>query len=211
MSSTAMVGPLRAAIVRAEGRRLPEYLTRDQVHQVLQACKTERDRLLVAVAWRTGARISEILGLERQDVDFANRQLRLRTLKKPKRRDRKPDLRRRPTEEFRWIPVHAELVADLASFVLASKTENGRLFPIGRVRAFEIIRDAARAAGVTAPGARGIHPHTLRHSFAVHCLNQGVPINILKELLGHASILTTMVYLRVVPADLRAFLARVEF
>ena len=211
MSSTAMVGPLRAAIVRAEGRRLPEYLTRDQVHQVLQACKTERDRLLVAVAWRTGARISEILGLERQDVDFANRQLRLRTLKKPKRRDHKPDLRRRPTEEFRWIPVHAELVADLASYVLASKTENGRLFPIGRVRAFEIIRGAALAAGVTAPGARGIHPHVFRHSFAVHCLNQGVPINIVKELLGHASILTTMVYLRVVPADLRAFLARVEF
>ena len=99
----------------------------------------------------------------------------------------------------------------LASFVLASKTENGRLFPIGRVRAFEIIRDAALAAGVTAPGARGIHPHVFRHSFAVHCLNQGVPINIVKELLGHASILTTMVYLRVVPADLRAFLARVEF
>src|SRR5438445_13792801 len=101
MSITVRAGPAGAGDCGAEGRRLPEYLTRDQVHRVLQACKTERDRLLVAVAWRTGARISEILGLERQDVDFANRQLRLRTLKKPKGRDRKPDLRRRPTEEDR--------------------------------------------------------------------------------------------------------------
>ncbi|HLB88764.1 MAG TPA: tyrosine-type recombinase/integrase [Terriglobales bacterium] len=51
----------------------------------------------------------------------------------------------------------------------------------------------------------------LRHTFAVNCLNQGVPINIVKELLGHSSILTTMTYLRVVPIDLRVFLSRVEF
>ena len=53
--------------------------------------------------------------------------------------------------------------------------------------------------------------HILRHTFAVNCLNQGVPINIVKELLGHSSILTTMTYLRVVPIDLRVFLSRVEF
>ena len=179
-------------------------MTREQVRQLIAACLSERDQLLVHLAWETGGRISELLGVTRRDLDLKNRQVRLRTLKKPK------DRRRRPVEQFRWIPIHDGLAADFGDY-LTRAPAGDRLFPISRVRAFEIVREAAERAGLEVAGGRHISPHILRHSFAVNCLNQGVPINIVKELLGHASILTTMVYLRVVPADLRVFLSRVEF
>jgi integrase len=201
--TNAIAGPVRQAIVRAERRGLPRYLVPAQIRDLLEVCKTRRDQMLVRVGWETGGRISELLGLARQDIDLANRQIRLQTLKQPK------DRRRKPRPHYRWIPINDALAADLANYVM--KLDGDRLFPIGRGRAFEIIRDAARVAGVAVQGGGNVSPHTLRHSFAVHLLNCGVPINLLKELLGHSSILTTMIYLRVVPADFRAFLSRVPF
>src|SRR2546425_4348901 len=165
MGSTSLTGPARQAIVRVERRQLPSYLTREQVRQLIAACLSERDQLLVHLAWETGGRISELLGVTRRDLDLKNRQVRLRTLKKPKAR------RRRPVEQFRWIPIHDGLATDLANYLLGRTNTDERLFPISRVRAFEIIRDAAERAGLQAPGRRHISPHILRHSFAVNCLN----------------------------------------
>jgi len=56
-----------------------------------------------------------------------------------------------------------------------------------------------------------VHPHLLRHCFAVHSLASGIPITVLKDLLGHASVLTTMVYLKIVPQDAQTFLSHVRF
>jgi integrase/recombinase XerD len=196
---------VRESIVRVERRALPKYLPPEQVRRLISAARNERDRLLLEVLWQTGGRVSEVLALKAEDIDLTNRQIRLLTLKQPK------DHRRRPVEHRRWIPIRDLLATDLANFLLKRSTKEARLFTISRVRAFEIVRDAARMAGLTEDSGRGISPHTLRHSFAVNCLNQGVPINVLKGLLGHSSILTTMIYLRVVPAGFRAFLGRVEF
>lgn len=196
---------VRESMVRLERRPLPKYLPPEQVRRLIAAAKTERDRLLLETLWQTGGRISEVLAITAEDIDLANRQIKLVTLKQPQ------DRRRRPVQLFRWIPIHDQLATDLAAFLLKRGTKEERLFPISRVRAFEIVRDAARAAGLMGDPGRRIGPHTLRHSFAVTCLNQGVPINVLKDLLGHSSILTTMIYLRVVPADFRTFLGRVQF
>lgn len=196
---------VKESIIHLERRALPKYLPPEQVRRLIAAARNERDRALLEVLWQTGGRISEVLSLTAEDIDLTNRQLRLLTLKQQK------DRRRRPVEHRRWIPIRDQLATDLAAFMLKRSTKETRLFPISRVRAFEIVRDAARTAGLTSETGRGIGPHMLRHSFAVNCLNQGVPINIVKELLGHASILTTMVYLRVVPADFRTFLRQVEF
>ena len=196
---------IRESIVRVERRALPKYLPPEQVRRLIASARNERDRLLLEVLWQTGGRISEVLPLTPEDIDLTSRQVRLLTLKQPQ------DRRRRPIEHRRWIPIRDQLATDLASYLLKRGTKEARLFPISRVRAFEIVRDAARAAELTDDHGRGIGPHTMRHSFAVNCLNQGVPINVLKDLLGHSSILTTMIYLRIVPADFRAFLARVEF
>lgn len=89
--------------------------------------------------------------------------------------------------------------------------ENMRLFPFSRQNADKIVRSAAKRAGLIARGGRDVSTHILRHSFAMNCLTQGVPITVLKDLLGHASITSTMVYLKTHPVEAKAFLEKVKF
>jgi integrase/recombinase XerD len=203
--TTALAAPAREAIIRVESARAPKYLCAADVRRLIDACRNPRDRLLVQLGWETGGRISELLAVTRADVDLANRTVRLRTLKKPR------DARRRAFEHFRVIPLRDGLAADLAEYIIHEMDgRSDRLFPISRTYAFELVRSAAQRAELLAQGLP-VGPHTLRHSFAVHCLSSGVPINVVKDLLGHSSILTTMIYLRVVPIDFRNYLRRVEF
>jgi len=206
--------PTTAALVHLDSRATPQYLAREGVQMLVDVCRSERDRLFVRVGFETGGRVTELISIRRCDVDLSGRQIRLRTLKQ--RRDR----RRKREELSRWIPVSDSLCADLASYMLRFSTrktiyqavsDSYRLFPFTRQAAFKIIRQAGKRAGILARGGREISPHILRHSFAKNCLHQGVPINVLKDLLGHASIASTMVYLKVEPGEARTFLAKVQF
>jgi integrase/recombinase XerD len=200
-----------AALARAVDRAsLPQYLTRDQVGDLVRAAKNDRDKLFIRVAFETGGRVSELTTLTESDFDLANRQIRLRTLK------RRTDRRRRVQESFRWIPISDGLCADLSLWWHGLRSTSGlsateRVFAFTRVAAFKLIRSAGRRAGLVARGGRDVSPHILRHSFAMNCITQGVPINVLKELLGHASIANTMVYLKTDPAQAREFLRKVQF
>jgi integrase/recombinase XerD len=199
--------PATAALVHLDSRALPQYLAREQVQALVEACSSARDKLFVRVAFESGGRVSELITIRRCDIDLPGRQIRLRTLKQ--RRDR----RRRREELARWIPVSASLCADLADYMLKFQavSETYFLFPFTRQGAFKLIRKAGKRAGLVARGGREISPHILRHSFAKNCLNQGVPITVVQKLLGHASITSTMVYLKVDPAEARAFLSNVKF
>src|SRR5258708_35083782 len=90
-------------------------------------------------------------------------------------------------------------------------TDEPRLFPYSRQAMFNTVRHAGERAHLVARGGRNVSPHILRHSFAMNCINQGVPINVVKELLGHSSITNTMVYLKTAPPEAREFLAKVQF
>lgn len=89
--------------------------------------------------------------------------------------------------------------------------ENMRLFPFSRQNADKIVRQAAKRAGLIACGGRDVSTHILRHSFAMNCITQGVPVTVLKDLLGHASITSTMVYLKTHPVEAKHFLEKVKF
>lgn len=205
--------PQAVALMRLDRAALPQYLNRAQVQELVEACRDYhhgRDRLFVRVAFETGGRVSELVGIRRSDVDITNRQIRLRTLK------RRLDRRRKIQHAARWIPVSHSLCADLAEYFLAVTLElepgaDFRLFPFTRQASYKLMRAAAKRAKVIARGGRDVSPHILRHSFAMNCLTQGVPITVLKELLGHASISSTMVYLKTDPAQAREFLAKVQF
>lgn len=201
--------------MRVDRAALPQYLTREQVAKLVAACresKNGRDRLFVRMAFETGGRVSELIEIRRSDVDLTNRQVRLRTLK------RRTDRRRKIAHAARWIPVSHSLVADLGVYLLELRPELGekefddfRLFPFTRQAAHKLIRAAGKRAGLVARGGRDVSPHILRHSFAMNCLTQGVPITVVKELLGHAAITSTMVYLKTDPAQAREFLSKVQF
>ncbi len=203
--------PQSVALFRLDRATLPQYLNRDQVRALVDACRRPRDRMFVRIAFETGARVSEILQLVKSDVDLTNRQIRLRTLK------RRNDRRRKQIELARWIPVSDALCADLGEWLLKLVedarrfTDEPRLFPYSRQAAFNTVRHAGERAGLVARGGRKISPHILRHSFAMNCITQGVPINVVKELLGHSSITNTMVYLKTAPAEAREFLSKVQF
>ena len=188
----------KLSMARYESKDIPVYLSAPEVQAMLDTCiDNKRDHLLINVLWQSGCRIIEALKITRNDADLYNLSIKVLTEKKRSKKGK-------PT--YRVIPITAELSNELASYALTENITN-RLFNITRQRAFQIIKSVANMASINKP----VHPHTLRHSFAIHCLFSGVPLPILQKLLGHSSILTSMIYLRVVQQDSRQFLNQVRF
>jgi integrase len=191
-SALAVVPRSIARVARAE---LPKYLTRDQAQALLGACERPRDRLILRVLWETGVRVSELTALTSESVDFTGEALRVVTLKR--------------RGHMRAVPVRPALLGELARHIAGAGIGTGtRLFPLTRQRVHQIVRRAARKAGVPEDRA---HPHTLRHSFAVACVLARVPVLVLAEWLGHRSLESTLVYTKVLCADSRHYLADVDF
>ncbi|MGC8580006.1 MAG: tyrosine-type recombinase/integrase [bacterium] len=189
----------KLSMARYESKDIPGYLTPVEINSMLEACKdNKRDHLLINLLWQTGCRITEALKLTKGDIDSYNLSIKVLT---EKRRNKK----NKPV--YRIIPISAGLSNELLNYILNYNIQD-KLFNISRQRAFQIIRAIANKTGII---TKPIHPHTFRHSFAVNCISQGVPLPVVKDLLGHSSILTTMVYLKIVQQDARQFLSQVRF
>lgn len=135
------------SITAVASAKLPKYLTRDQVHKLLDACTVARDRLMLQVMWQTGVRVSELLSLTPASIDWEGQVLRVRTLK---RRD-----------HMRAIPLRSPLLGELARHIAAEGiAPEKRLFRVTRRRVHQIVAAAARRAGLPDESA---HPHTMRH------------------------------------------------
>ncbi len=183
-------------------KRLPTALGVDDVLRLLEVFSADggpralRDRALLEMLYSTGARISEAVGLDRDDIDAPARTVLLRG-KGGKQRlvpVGRPALaaldaylvRRRPTLAARGRGVAAVFL-------------NARGTRLSRQSAWAVLRDAAARTGITA----AVSPHTLRHSFATHLLEGGADVRVVQELLGHASVTTTQVYTLVTVDTLR--------
>jgi len=188
----------KLTLTKFERTDLPSYLTPVEIQAMLETCiKDKRNHLLINLLWQTGCRITEALKVTRNDIDTYNLTIKILTEKQRNKRN-KPI--------YRIVPISTVLSNEIASYVL-NQNITDKLFNITRQRAFQIIKKTAIKAGITKP----VHPHTLRHSFAVNCISQGVPLPVVKDLLGHSSVLTTMVYLKIVQQDARQFLQQVKF
>jgi integrase/recombinase XerD len=182
-------------------RRLPKALPLDRVERLLDACSPDhalglRDRALLEFLYSTGARISEAVGLDLDDVDLADRSALLRG-KGGKQRlvpIGRPSVAAIEAYRVRSRPALARLGRGVAAVFLNAR--GGRL---SRQGAWQALRSAAERAGVTEP----VSPHTLRHSFATHLLEGGADVRVVQELLGHASVTTTQVYTLVTVDSLR--------
>ncbi len=178
------------------GRELPKYFTREEVHRILEATENERDKLMLNLMWQTGLRVSELLSLKPSNIDFRGGVLKVPTLK-------------RKGHPFRVIPLQPSLLGELARFIASNKIgDEERLFPLTRFRVFQIVKEACKRAGIEDERA---HPHTFRHSFAVHCVLHGVPVLVLNEWLGHSNIENTLIYTKVLASDSRQFYDRLPF
>lgn len=165
---------------------VPVYFTDQELSCFFMAIpeKKARDKVLFLTLLGTGRRVSEILALKKNDIDFQSRYLRIRTLKK---RKLKTETIRIPQQVAYWLSV----------YVGPLRAEDP-VFDISRQYADELCKKYARKAGIT---YKKTSCHVFRHTFAVRWLEQGKPIHKLKRHLGHSHIQTTMVYLRIVDKD----------
>ena len=203
----------RAVKPPTPSRRLPKSLALDEVLALLDGAGgdaptdgplTLRNRALLELLYSTGARISEAVGLDVDDVDTQARSVLLRG----------------KGGKQRLVPVGRPAIAALDAYLVRGRPDlarRGRVGPgrsapaqgaiflnarggrLSRQSAWQVLQDAAERAGITA----AVSPHTLRHSFATHLLEGGADVRVVQELLGHASVTTTQIYTLVTVNALR--------
>jgi len=193
-----------AARVRppAPAKRLPKALPLSDIERILEAAGSPgtalalRDRGLLELLYGTGARISEAVGLDLDDLDLETGTTLLR--------GKGGKQRIVPVGSYARDAVHAYLVRSRPRLSGAGKGTpavflNARGGRLSRQSAWAVLVKTAERAGVTAE----VSPHTLRHSFATHLLDGGADVRVVQELLGHASVTTTQVYTLVTVDSLR--------
>lgn len=175
-------------------QRLPKALTIEQVERLLSAPSGEeplgiRDRALLELLYATGARVSEAIDLDVDDLAHGD-VLRLRGKGSKERIV--------PLGSYARTAVDAYLTRVRPALAMKGRA-SARLFlgargaPLSRQSAWLVIRAAAERAQITTD----VSPHTLRHSFATHLLQGGADVRVVQELLGHSSVATTQIYTHV--------------
>ena len=181
-------------------RRLPKALTIKQIVSMIDAAFREgdpitlRDQAMLELLYSSGARVSELIGINLNDLSTVQTvDGEINTLK----------LRGKGSKE-RIVPLGSFASKAIDNYVvrvrpnLASKSSkpsaalflNSRGGRISRQSAWQMVLDSAKAAGVT----EHVSPHVFRHSYATHLLDGGADIRVVQELLGHASVTTTQIY-----------------
>ncbi len=175
-------------------RTLPEILTVQEVEALLAAPNPDeplawRDRALLEVAYATGVRVSELIGLALNDVWFDDALVRVFG----------------KGSKERLVPIGRRAMGAAAVYArevrptLDKGRTQGRLFlnargqPLSRVGAWGIIKRCAERADIK----KKVSPHTLRHTFATHMLEGGADLRAVQEMLGHADLSTTQIYTHV--------------
>ena len=176
------------------GRTLPTVLTAPEMERLIAAPGADdplamRDRALLELAYATGGRVSELVGVTLQDLRFEDGLVRLRG----------------KGSKQRVVPVGRRALGAVALYVREIRPTldrgkgrgalllNARGAPLSRVGAWMVIKRAASRAGI----AKRVTPHTLRHSFATHLLEGGADLRAVQEMLGHADLATTQLYTHV--------------
>ena len=157
--------------------KIPDYLEKEQVDELLKVVKTcsERDYLLLDFMWRSGVRVSEVINVTPDDIEYKNNVVNIRKAKGGRQR--------------------RVLIGDKTLKMLSDYTaiqnipDNQPIFPIRREQVFKLVKKYGKMIGVN------IHPHTLRHSFAIHLVRSGMDLRRLQMLLGHSSLNTITPYL----------------
>ena len=169
-------------------QKIPELLSRGEVNAILEATDSLRDKMLLTVCYGCGLRVSEVTSLALSDIDSKQHLLRIEQSKGNK---------------DRYVPLPETLIQQLREYWRADQPATalfpGRksALPIGISSVQKIYTKAKRQVKIEKTG--GIH--SLRHAFASHQLEKGMPLPQLKDILGHANLSTTMRYFHWYPSN----------
>ena len=185
---------------KKSARRLPKALTIAQIVSMIDAAYREgqpitaRDQAMLELLYSSGARVSELIGINLNDLSTIQTDdgdvttLKLRGKGSKERMVPLGSFASKAIESY-MVRVRPELAAKSAKTTSALFL-NSRGSRISRQSAWQMVLDAAEAAGVT----EHVSPHVFRHSYATHLLDGGADIRVVQELLGHASVTTTQIY-----------------
>lgn len=164
--------------------KLPVILNRSELKELFKTPKLLKHRIILALAYSAGLRSQELIKLKIQDIDFERKTIHIRQSKYKK---------------DRIVPLSNYIAKGLKKYLLVEhphlwlfngKEPNGRYSPKGLSW---VMRESLKKTSIQ----KKVNLHSLRHSYATHLLEEGVNIVVIKELLGHATIQTTMIYLHV--------------
>jgi integrase/recombinase XerD len=177
-------------------RKLPTVLSPDEVARLLAATTCIKHRAALAVAYGAGLRVAEVAALKVGDIDSERMLIRVE---------------RGKGGRYRNAMLSSDLLVLLRAWWKEGRRQGamlpgGWLFPgqnpvrpITTRQLARVVDDAARAAGI----AKRVSPHTLRHSFATHLLEDGIDIRVIQVLLGHAKLDNTALYTKVATRTVR--------
>ena len=161
-------------------KTLPETITKEEVQKLINSTETKKSRLIISLLYSSGLRVSEIVNLKPEDIDFEQNIGKVRKGKGSK---------------DRMFIISNSLNKDINSYL--KKRNNKYVFskdkPLTTRNIQKIVKHAREKTGIN----KRVTPHTLRHSFATHLLEQGTDIRIIQSLLGHSSLNTTQIYTHV--------------
>lgn len=174
------------------GRHLPDVLSISEVDAIIEAIDPNsalgvRNRAIVEMLYSCGLRVSELVELRVEDIDFEENLVRVMGKGGKQRFVPLGDLARQRLEAY-MVDREEVGVADRESASIIFLNRRGR--KLTRVMIFTLIRQAVAAAGID----KTVSPHSFRHSFATHLLMGGADIRQVQELLGHSDITTTEIY-----------------
>ena len=158
-------------------RKLPEVLSKEEVKKIIDSCDNDKSRLMLSFLYSTGLRVSELVHMKVEDVNLEEHTGWVRKGKGSK--DRLFIMSESLAQEIKEY-LKEKPGAFLFSKEKALTTRNIQ----------KIIKSTSKRAGIS----KRVTPHTLRHSFATHLLEQGTDIRIIQAMLGHASLSTTQIY-----------------
>jgi len=171
-------------------KKIPAVLTKDEVKRLINAIPTKKSKLMISMIYACGFRVSELINLKINDLNFEEMTGYVRQAKGKK---------------DRIFNISKFLLNNLKKQVNNQRELNQEyLFtgPKGKLtdrNLQKIVRKFAKKAGIN----KEVHPHTLRHSFATHLLENNVDIRKIQELLGHADLSTTQIYTHISTEELK--------
>jgi len=171
-------------------RKLPSVLSQEEVLSIIQSTRNLKHRAILALIYSCGLRISELINLKLTDFHLERKQLIVKNGKG--RKDRYVSL----ADSF--LPLLSNYYHSYKPAIYFVEGQNGGTYSAESVRQF------LKKSCLKAQIKKNVTPHTLRHSYATHLLENGVDIRYIQSLLGHAKPETTMIYTHVKRKDLMA-------
>lgn len=169
------------------GKYLPVVLSVEEVRAILKAATNERDRAILEVLYGCGLRVSEVCSLKISEVYLKD--MFVKVMGKGSKERLVPMAPSTASAIIDYLSVRPESDAGCEDVLFLNRF--GRA--LSRVAVFKMVKSVALVAGVD----KNLSPHTFRHSFATHLIENGADLRVVQEMLGHESILTTEIYTHV--------------